>query len=137
MQTVIDLSNHIQPEFKTTFFATDSITILPFLIIDNAMKYSDENSVIRIKFLSDGNLLKGIKICSTPSYIITESPSAVLERGYRSPNNTSKSSGSGLGLNIVQQICNHNNINMSIEIGVDNNGKQEFIVNLIFDEIKE
>ena len=57
-----------------------------------------------------------------------------FERGYRASNNTSKSSGSGLGLDIVKQICDYNDIDVSIYIDSDENGSQKFVVLL---ELKE
>lgn len=127
--------NHIEESDKGTFFyANDSITILPYLIIDNAVKYSREKSKIKIRFYQNNNILKKITISSLPSYILMENPSKLIERGYRATNNTSKSSGSGLGLNIAKQICDYNDIDLNIYIDADETGKQKFVVVL---DIKE
>ena len=138
-ELVIDMKiyneNHIEENNKGTFFnANDSITILPYLIIDNAVKYSREKSTIKIRFYQNNDILKKMTISSLPSYIIMENPSKLIERGYRATNNTSKSSGSGLGLNIASQICEYNNINLKINIDADESGKQKFVIIL---EVKD
>ena len=109
----------------TLFEATDSITALPFLLIDNAIKYSKNESTVQINFYQKDDNLKKIEICSIPSYKIEESPIKFFERGYRSSNNTSKSSGSGLGLSIVKQICEFNDIGISLHVLSDNDNKQQ------------
>lgn len=123
--------NEVQ-DAETRFYASDSITILPFLLIDNAIKYSRENSTIKVSFIQDNGMLEKIIVCSKPSYVINENPNVFFNRGYRSPHNTSKSSGSGLGLNIVKQICDYNNIHIDLDVGPDEDGKQEFFVNMSF-----
>lgn len=121
--------NHIEENDKGTFFnANDSITILPYLIIDNAVKYSREKSTIKVRFYQNNDILKKMTISSIPSYIIMEDPDKLIDRGYRAANNTSKSSGSGLGLNIANQICEYNDINLKIKIGIDESGKQKFVI---------
>lgn len=127
--------NHIEENNQSTdFYANDSITILPYLLIDNAVKYSKKGSIIKIRFYQQNGMLKKITISSIPSYVIMENTENFFERGYRASNNTSKSSGSGLGLDIVKQICDYNDIKVSILIESDENGSQKFVVLL---ELKE
>lgn len=134
---VLNINDNEISEASTKFLATDSVSIIPFLLIDNAIKYSTPNSTIKVKFFEDLGFLKKIVVCSTPSYAITENPNIFFNRGYRSPNNTSKSSGSGLGLSIVKQICDHNNIKINLDLGVSADGKQEFIVNMQINNMEE
>ena len=130
--------NHVEENNKSTdFYANDSITILPYLLIDNAVKYSKKDSSIKIRFYQQEGLLKKITISSIPSYVIMEKPKNLFERGYRASNNTSKSSGSGLGLDIVKQICDYNDINVDIYIDSDENGNQKFVVLLELKEVNE
>lgn len=119
---------------NTTFYANDSITILPYLLIDNAVKYSKAGSKINIEFYQDNGILNQIIINSVPSYKITENPNLFFNRGYRASNNTSKSSGSGLGLDIVKQICDYNNIKVSIDVESEGFETQKFVVILKFNE---
>lgn len=124
----IDLNKNENSEFTTTFMANDSITVLPFLLIDNALKYSKNGSTINIKIYQLGGFAKKIIVANNPSYIVSEDLSKFFIRGYRSVQNTSKSSGSGLGLSIVKQICDYNNIDVDLNIDVDSNGLQLFEV---------
>lgn len=114
----------------TKFNANDSITVLPFLLIDNAMKYSKDNTNIDVKIYSENGYAKKITISNYSSYVITEDVNLFFQRGFRSQNNTSKSSGSGLGLSIVKQICDYNNIDVDLYLTFDENGYQIFEVNL-------
>jgi len=126
---------HIEENGQDTLFkANDSITILPYLLIDNAVKYSENNSVIKIRFYQSNGNLKKITISSRPSYVIMEDTRLFFQRGYRSSNNTSKSSGSGLGLDIVRQICDFNNINVEIYIDADEEGRQKFVIVMNLEE---
>lgn len=120
---------------NTDFYANDSITILPYLLIDNAVKYSKHNSVIKIRFYQQDGMLKKITISSLPSYVIVEDTNKFFDRGYRSINNTSKSSGSGLGLDIVKQICDYNEIDVKIYIEDYENENQKFVVLLEHKEV--
>lgn len=131
---IYNMSHEEENDKKTIFEANDSITVLPYLLIDNAVKYSENNSVIKVRFFQDNNILKKITISSRPSYVIVDDSKLFFERGYRSLNNTSKSSGSGLGLNIVKQICDYNNIKIEIDIDADENGKQKFVISMNFDD---
>lgn len=117
---------------NTKFFANDSITILPYLLIDNAVKYSKEDSVIKISFYQSNGTLTRITITSISSYQIKEDYKLFFKRGYRSINNTSKSSGSGLGLDIVKQICDYNDIEVKIDIDKNEIEEQMFTVTLDF-----
>lgn len=130
----IDIITGLEVSGKTIFMANESITILPFLLIDNALKYSNEKSKIAINIYQENEIVKKIEIENYPSYVITENVDMFLERGFRSKNNTSKSSGNGLGLSIVKQICDYNRIDVKLDISSDKNGKQLFKVILIMNE---
>lgn len=130
----IDIITGLEVSGKTIFMANESITILPFLLIDNALKYSNEKSEIAINIYQENEIVKKIEIENYPSYVITENVDMFFERGFRSKNNTSKSSGNGLGLSIVKQICDYNRIDVKLDISSDKNGRQLFKVILIMNE---
>ena len=104
------------------------------MLIDNALKYSNEKSKIAINIYQENEIVKKIEIENYPSYVITENVDIFFERGFRSKNNTSKSSGNGLGLSIVKQICDYNRIDVKLDISSDKNGRQLFKVILIMNE---
>ena len=138
LMKTFDEKNNEVTDSSTIFFANDSISVLPFLILDNALKYSIENSIVEINFYQHDGMLDKMEIISSPSYVIQEEPNLFFRRGYRSSgHNSSKSSGSGLGLHIVKQICDYNGIYVNIDIDVDTIGKQLFIMKLEFRSEKE
>ena len=124
----IDINTMEDSNNSTKFEANDSIDVLPFIIIDNALKYSKSASEIYINVYQNNGLLTKVEIINSPSYIITEDVENFFLRGYRSENNTSKSSGSGLGLSIVKQIFEYNQIEVKLELDFDKEGKQLFKV---------
>ena len=132
----LDLLTGNDTTASTKFNANDSITVLPFLLIDNAMKYSKDNTNIDVKIYSENGYARKIIISNYPSYVITEDVNLFFQRGFRSLNNTSKSSGSGLGLSIVKQICDYNNINIELHLTSDENGAQIFEVNLAIEGVE-
>lgn len=130
----INITNGLESNGKTLFMANESVTILPFLLIDNALKYSIEDSEVSINIYQDDEIVKKIEIENYPSYLIFENIDKFFERGFRSKNNTSKSSGNGLGLSIVKQICDYNRIDVRLQIDSNSEGRQLFRVILIMNE---
>ena len=99
-----------------------------------SLNFSNEESEISINIYQKNEMVKRIEVENYPSYIITENIDMFFERGFRSKNNTSKSSGNGLGLSIVKQICDYNRIDVKLDISSDKNGKQLFKVILNMNE---
>lgn len=122
------LNDNVDQTTETLFEAKDSVTILPFLLIDNAVKYSKANSDITIYFYQKQNYLNKIIIKSIPSYTIEEDEELLFKRGYRAKNNSSKSSGSGIGLSIVKEICNQNEINVKVKVKEIENVQSFFVI---------
>lgn len=82
--------------------------ILPYILLDNAVKYCPNNNEILINFDDQR------KIISIKNYgpIIEDDEIVNLgKRGYRGKN-AKEYSGSGLGLNLARQICELHNIKM-------------------------
>lgn len=71
-------------------------------LVDNAIRYSNENGRITVQLLKKNNELI-LEVCDNGPGIPAELQARVFERFFRVLGN--KSPGSGLGLAIVQQIC--------------------------------
>lgn len=71
-------------------------------VVDNAIRYSNENGRITVQLLKNHNEVV-LEVCDNGPGIPEELQARVFERFYRVLGN--KSPGSGLGLAIVRQIC--------------------------------
>jgi len=76
--------------------------------LSNAIKYSYEKNNIIVKLLKENNCII-LSIENTGDVI--ENPSNLFERFYRENNSRG---GFGLGLNIIKEICDKNNVNIDI-----------------------
>lgn len=129
-----DMNGNISNSGCSNFYAKDSVTILPFLLIDNAVKYSKEKSSIDISFYQENDNLKRMTVTSVPAYFVEDNVEQLFERGYRSNFKGSKSTGNGLGLSIVKLICEHNNISVKITIQPQADNNQLFNVEMYFND---
>ena len=118
--------------------ANDVLELLPYLLLDNAIKYSLKNKNIEVKFVEFEDKLvvtfRGVSIRPQSKDI-----SSLKERGVRS-DRTNEINGQGIGLYLVNYICELNNIDFKIDVGKEIEYSNqfpysEFIVTLTFNEI--
>lgn len=110
--------------------------VLPFLLLENAVKYSTGTHNVKVKF-SEHNQELSVSISSFGPYCPKEEISKLFEKNYRG--DVAKkvtSEGTGVGLYLVKQICEQHgiDINISTEYVKKNNGMPYgyFIVDLHF-----
>ena len=84
--------------------AGTSFEMIPLLILENAIKYSRENSYVSIDFNENGNLLT-VEVASFTPYCSREELTHIFEKGFRGKNARSIANGSGLGLYFVKKLC--------------------------------
>lgn len=84
--------------------AGTSFEMIPLLILENAIKYSRENSYVSIAFNENGNLLT-VEVASLTPYCSREELTHIFEKGFRGKNASSVANGSGLGLYFVKKLC--------------------------------
>lgn len=95
--------------------AYDSIKYMPFLLIDNALKYSFNDTIIEVEIKDEDNK-QTIEIKSTGVFVEDSEIENLFMRGYRGKNSSEfTESGSGIGLYLVKEICNANNIKIEIK----------------------
>jgi len=100
--------------------AYKTFSLLPFLLIDNAIKYSPDFEEILISFEENKNGLK-IKIDSMGPNITKEELLNVFNKEFRSEAaKCTKISGSGIGLHLAQKICELHNININVDFKKEN-----------------
>lgn len=94
--------------------AYDSIKYMPFLLIDNALKYSFNNTIIEVEIKDEDNK-QIIEIKSTGVFVDESEIESLFIRGYRGKNSSEfTENGSGIGLYLVKEICNANDIKIEI-----------------------
>lgn len=89
----------------------DSIKHLVSILIDNAIKHSNENGIIRVTLTSNGNR-RIFQVYNTGNGIRNEEKDKIFNRFYRSDKSRSRETGGyGLGLSIAKSITDaHNGI---------------------------
>lgn len=102
----IDLEFENDKKNITIFGNPTALGILIRNLVDNAIRYCNENGQIIVRLSQSGNEVM-LEVCDNGPGIPRELRSRVFERFFRVLGN--KSPGSGLGLAIVQQICELHN----------------------------
>lgn len=83
-------------------------------LLENAVKYSNENSRIFIKLTKENTIVK-LRICDEGCGIPDHEHEKIFDKFYRSGNEmTRKTKGTGLGLFIVDQVVNNHNASIKI-----------------------
>ena len=83
-------------------------------LFENAVKYSDEDTRINIRFFKENEQLKLI-VCDEGCGINDDEIEKIFQKFYRAGNEmTRKTKGTGLGLFIVQQVVNNHNATITI-----------------------
>jgi len=83
----------------------DSFSTIPLILIDNAVKYSDENQEIVVT-VKDREQCVFLEVASRGPLVPADMRQAIFERGIRGPNSSRiASQGSGLGLYIAGVVA--------------------------------
>ncbi|EOU1698113.1 sensor histidine kinase [Clostridium perfringens] len=93
----------------------DSVEYMPFLIIENALKYSMNNSTIEVEIIDKSE--EQIIIVKSEGILVEDSElDSLFKRGYRGKlAKEYKQKGNGIGLYLVNEICKANDIDIKIE----------------------
>lgn len=114
--------------------------ILPFLLLENAVKYSPPNREVKVSFIEINGTLR-VSVDSLGPYCPKEEIPFLFAKNYRSSGAQRViNEGNGIGLYLVKQICDQHGIEIDIETehtkrinGIDYG---YFTVNLLFDNHK-
>lgn len=97
------------------FRLRNSIELAFFIIIENAIKYSPEGETINITF-TDTKYGLDVEFCNWAICPEEDEMPKLTERGYRAKVvSKMKYEGSGLGLYLLKQICQTNNVSYHFE----------------------
>lgn len=129
----------ITGESYSSIMANDVLELLPYLILDNAIKYSLENKNIDIRFSEKSSILE-VVIKSFSVRPHEHELRKLTERGVRSTRIDSQIQGQGIGLYLANYICELHNISMDFRIGKERFFESgipysDFYVSLIFYDI--
>lgn len=120
--------------------AYSSFEMIPFLLLENAIKYSTMNSEINVTFVSEASSLL-IKIESFSPYCSKEELLKVFEKGIRGKNAIRTNDGTGIGLYFVKILCDLHNIQITLDSDsnnikiIDDIPYSIFTVSLIFQNV--
>lgn len=86
------------------------------ILLENAIKYSPENSVVYVNARSDGETAR-LQVIDHGIGIDTNDQEKIFRRFYRVDSSRSKQTaeGYGLGLAIAKEICDHQGMKLSVE----------------------
>ena len=92
------------------------IDILPYLLIDNAVKYSPEGNNVEIEFVYYDDCVK-IEICSEGPFVGADEIKKITDKHYRGRNalKVNDCIGRGLGLYFVKYIADLHDIDLSFK----------------------
>lgn len=103
--------------FDFNIMVYESFQLIPFILLDNATKYSPNNEKVTISFAFDEYQNINIEIKSIGPKPFVEDLNVLFQKGYRDKSVTKENiQGSGLGLSIAKDICDSNKIGIRIEI---------------------
>jgi K+-sensing histidine kinase KdpD len=95
--------------------AIQAFELLPFVLMENAIKYSPRDQSIDITFDEIENKELNVIITSIGPLIEKDENEKLFDRGFRGTNaNKSSVSGEGLGLYLAKSLCDLHSISISI-----------------------
>lgn len=95
----------------------DVFEIVPYLLIDNAIKYSPENASIVVSCKDAANTIE-ISVSSMGPNIEIEERDRIFDRGYRSnAARASEKAGTGVGLSLAKQLVHRFNGSVWVTVG--------------------
>jgi signal transduction histidine kinase len=92
--------------------------VLPFIIFENAMKYSPEKSQINCQFKTSGENLIGIEISNKAFLPDKEELPKLFNKKYRG-RYSADIHGTGIGLFVAKLICDYNDVEINLNTHQD------------------
>ena len=95
----------------------DSFITIPFVLVENAIKYSVNNGTVHINLKQKGRSVL-ISVTSYGPVVTTENHERIFEKGFKDPNAKKfASQGSGVGLYLANLVANAHNFEISYRKG--------------------
>ena len=131
-----EVNIEIQGESYTTIDGNNLLELLPFLLLENALKYSQRNQNISVAF-SQNNGVETIEIASIGPLVGKAEIQTIFQKGVRGKWAEKQTEGTGIGLHFAKQICAANQIQISatcenLNMSVDTIPQGKFIILLSY-----
>ena len=98
-----------------SYMLTPSFGLMPYLILDNALKYSPKGSVVDVHFLEDESGLS-VVVSNTGPYVSAEELERIWNNGYRGElARKVTAEGAGIGLSTVKSILIENKVRANVK----------------------
>lgn len=111
------ISLNLKGESRSATYGPKNIEIIPYIIIDNAIKYSPNNSSIDLYIFEDNGFIN-FHVTSLGPEILEHEKELIFEKGYRGQKTKVRGDfGSGLGLFICKQIIKKYNGDVFVDVG--------------------
>lgn len=109
-------SKQVQIIFKgnsnSEFDAIEAFELVPFVILDNAIKYSPANREVTVTFTEQQRELE-VTIQSCGPTVKSSELLSIFEKGFRGHNSSAATAGDGLGLYLAKTLCTLTSIGIS------------------------
>lgn len=110
--------------------AYDCIELLPYILLDNAIKYSDSKSTIYVD-IDENPVRCKFKVTSQSVPLKKEEYEKIFIRGFRGENAKERTSeGLGIGLYTAKKICDLHNATINISQEKGKEGKNRFVIDI-------
>jgi hypothetical protein len=126
--------------FGQTFVTISGYSVfdlLPFVLLENAVKYSPQNQEISVNFSAESGALV-VVVESLGPVLLPDEKEKIFDRGVRGQNASNVKSGTGAGLHFAKLVCDLHNIGISAEsdtsrmVRLDDIPYAQFRVKLVF-----
>ena len=110
--------------------AYDCIELLPYILLDNAIKYADEKSKIQVLIDDNPDRCK-IQVASQSIRLEEGECEKIFTRGFRGENaKKCTSEGLGIGLYTAKKICDLHNATIEASEEMESTEKNKFIIDI-------
>ena len=130
---------HLEGNCYGAIMAHDVFEMLPFVILDNAIKYTPRGDAIYVTFFETRPNLN-ITVSNIGPTLTDEEKQKVFLESERGSNARKLTDGCGLGLYLAKIICDHYGIKITIKSGIDGHKTinkipySQFVISLDFPE---
>lgn len=136
---------HVRINFQgNSNIAIDAIKafdMLPFVVLQNAVKYSPPNQNVDVVFTPHNRNIVEVSVSSFGPEVSGEEAERLFERGFRGKNSAGHD-GEGIGLYLAKRLCDFHGSSINVELGkrlgyeVNGGYYRRFKVLMVFENFK-